>query len=586
MLQAINVRGTGATGDGATNDRTAIETAISVAKATGVGIFFPPGNYLVKASTTLKSLTIPREVDVSFEGGQLVIDGGMVITIKSLVYADSQTAIATASPASLKIMQYTVNVDSSYVPGANPPNWRFASVQAAIDHAPLRLWQHYIVELKRKDDFKEDVRIDGFQSAHSHVPGTSPGESSALRIRTEKIVDTKVKSTKKIVVNAEFAKFAKVRSIRVNSTVCPVQLKYLKLTGYSPFDNEHACIQAYYSIGVIAKWNDFSGAKQITESSKAISSYGSRIRTGENRFGDGKISVGLTTKTNGVITDDGGNSGRFKKHFVETMSGVVHTSGLTEVTADLELVRTSIVKARDGKGNLRQWPGFASDALTKSLIGPGGFARPRGTSISTVFEDTNWLTTQTSDSTASVGSNAKSGLMLATTTNSTMARASWIRDHIIGSRNWRDGVKTLTVALDSGKHKPGSVVYAVIGDAQNVKTKKVGFRCKGQMLFAVWCDGSSNEKTFKLGNIVGKRAVLTVALYGGRQRRWPKASGCVAEFYVDGNLRHVQRDKLPDKALPLRRFDLKLSGVASTTAFGELRCDFSVYEPDFQSTPG
>src|SRR5207247_8599000 len=49
--QVYNVRAYGAVGDGVTNDRRAIQSAIDAAEAAGFGIvYFPPGTYMVSTS--------------------------------------------------------------------------------------------------------------------------------------------------------------------------------------------------------------------------------------------------------------------------------------------------------------------------------------------------------------------------------------------------------------------------------------------------------------------------------------------------------------------------------------------------------
>lgn len=51
----VSVKDFGATGDGSTNDTAAIQAAIDAVSTNGGAVFFPPGNYAVASSLTLKS---------------------------------------------------------------------------------------------------------------------------------------------------------------------------------------------------------------------------------------------------------------------------------------------------------------------------------------------------------------------------------------------------------------------------------------------------------------------------------------------------------------------------------------------------
>lgn len=69
-----NVRNFGATGDGVTDDRAAIESADTAAVSSGKPIYFPPGAYRVASDLTIAS-------NIVFEpGAQITLDSGVTLT--------------------------------------------------------------------------------------------------------------------------------------------------------------------------------------------------------------------------------------------------------------------------------------------------------------------------------------------------------------------------------------------------------------------------------------------------------------------------------------------------------------------------
>lgn len=89
----INAKESGATGDGTTNDRTAIAAADTAAQATSPAsaIFFPPGDYVVSSNLTITSPIVMAR------GARLKPAVGVTITLNGTVYAPEDAHIFTGS---------------------------------------------------------------------------------------------------------------------------------------------------------------------------------------------------------------------------------------------------------------------------------------------------------------------------------------------------------------------------------------------------------------------------------------------------------------------------------------------------------
>lgn len=101
-----NVKAYGATGDGTTNDRTALNTA-NTAAANG-DLYFPNGTYKISSNLTLSASC------VFAKGAMLSIDNGIVVTITGNIYAPA-TQIFTGSG--------TVSFLGNYLETEVTPQW-------------------------------------------------------------------------------------------------------------------------------------------------------------------------------------------------------------------------------------------------------------------------------------------------------------------------------------------------------------------------------------------------------------------------------------------------------------------------------
>jgi hypothetical protein len=95
----INVKDYGAKGDGVTNDTSAIQSAVAVAKATGGGtLFFPTGNYRVVFPAGIPTYTnlfnIPSNVTVLFDESALMTASAATgVSLFSAVFGADLTAL-------------------------------------------------------------------------------------------------------------------------------------------------------------------------------------------------------------------------------------------------------------------------------------------------------------------------------------------------------------------------------------------------------------------------------------------------------------------------------------------------------------
>lgn len=103
-----NVKAYGATGDGVTNDRTAINTAITAAVASGGYLFFPQGTYKVSSN-----LTINCHVYFT-KGAMLSIDNGVIVTITGNIEAKAFQIFSGSG---------TVSFVGNYVEKEAYPQW-------------------------------------------------------------------------------------------------------------------------------------------------------------------------------------------------------------------------------------------------------------------------------------------------------------------------------------------------------------------------------------------------------------------------------------------------------------------------------
>lgn len=90
-IREVDAKWFGATGDGTTNDATAIDTADSVAATAGVGVYFPPGSYYFSASQVLSAF-------LRFApGASFKPNTGVTITINGPVEAGNYEIFDTSS---------------------------------------------------------------------------------------------------------------------------------------------------------------------------------------------------------------------------------------------------------------------------------------------------------------------------------------------------------------------------------------------------------------------------------------------------------------------------------------------------------
>lgn len=133
VTQVFNVKDYGATGDGATDDTSSINSAIAAANATSGGIvFFPLGTYIVSSGfTTPASYTVIRGVGMgsviklasSWSGAQLFNLTNSYVTITGFTFVGGPNITASPNPAAniiqLTAAQYCTisDIDSYYVNG-------------------------------------------------------------------------------------------------------------------------------------------------------------------------------------------------------------------------------------------------------------------------------------------------------------------------------------------------------------------------------------------------------------------------------------------------------------------------------------
>ena len=110
----------GATGDGATDDTTAIQAAISAASSAGGGIvFFPAGHYIVKTDTSGQryALTVPSSVSLLGDGYASYIEltsAGNASTVQHVI----EFGTASTSASNIRISGLRVDANHSTLGGA------------------------------------------------------------------------------------------------------------------------------------------------------------------------------------------------------------------------------------------------------------------------------------------------------------------------------------------------------------------------------------------------------------------------------------------------------------------------------------
>ena len=99
----VSVKDFGAVGDGVTDDSAAIVSGLTAAGALGVGLFFPPGNYL----------TAPFAIPAAVKSVQGESRASVTITIKTGTYTSGQRMIdARSNTAKLLMGRFSIAVDN------------------------------------------------------------------------------------------------------------------------------------------------------------------------------------------------------------------------------------------------------------------------------------------------------------------------------------------------------------------------------------------------------------------------------------------------------------------------------------------
>lgn len=512
----------GAVGDGVTDDRA----AFAAADANG-RFSVPYGTYLIGSNLTISS-------DITFEqAGQLKSASGVVIDINGLIRCDQNASIHIGE-GRLETDRLDLDVG---------PSGDYTTLQGCIDDLPKALWQKIRIRLADNTVFNEDVQIDGFVSSNTQDPNAVGTESATVQIQSTTL---------------SLATAATIGSLRFNSCAVPFQISYLKFNGTSPYDNEDATVQFYDSRGYVTLC-DFSGVQGVnypTAADKAISSYGGQARCGQNIFGTSVFKKGIVVKSMGLIATDGGDTGHFTEHYIQTQSGWVNGQDFDAVTSGLQKVDAGYQDNR----------GFATDSDTKTIYGPTTFAQPFATVIDTHFESKAWLE-ETLTSGGAVSVNTTRGLKLDTTGGTGgSVNMKYTRNGIIGESNWETGVKSLFFVFESIAPSATATTYVVLGDTAS---KYIGFKFVNNIAYAVYNNGSGETVAHTYAGTVGRASFGFTT--DGSQIEFSQKTLLIPAAVVSTNL--------PTGALPTSKIQIYLNDTTgnSSYAVGELRAMISAY---------
>jgi hypothetical protein len=463
LQETVSVKDFGAVGDGVTDDTSAIQAA----DATGIGVTFTKGTYLVSTNTTLSN-------EVIFErGATLKIPSGVTVTCNGIIRCDNGAAVSTGA-GSLVTNRYDITVGAAGT---------FATVQEAFDFLPKNLYQKVRITVLDGETFNEDLRVDGFSSCNVQDPSAAGTESATIQLMSE---------------NSTSVTASSISSLRANgNSGMMIQILYLKWTGTSPYDNEDATIQAY-NAHLLVTGNDFSNVQGVnypTAASKAISSYAGLVRCGSNNFGSSVFKAALTVKSGGTLADDGDNTGTVTEQFARTQSGYINLRRSDEVIALGGKVRAASETDQ----------GFVTDTRSRSIWGMSSFAQPYAEVIDSHFESLDWLE-QTLTSGGATQINTTRGLQLQTTggTGGTV-NLEYNRFLLIGDTDWEDGLTSAFWAIEAQAASANATFYAIVGDLAD---KYVGIKVVNAIAYAVYNDGTGETVAGTYSGTIGR------AVYG------------------------------------------------------------------------